>query len=308
MTLPQEGELPQVPGGQPDPAPARCYRHPQREAYVRCTRCDRPICPECMIPASVGFQCPDDVEAGNRGMRVAKTPYGGRATAAGFPVTMALMAINVAVFVVMFGQAHNQDVTHSSLFGRFSDNPYFIDVSHQYYRLITAAFVHLNLLHIVFNMYALFAVGPALERIFGRWRFLTLYLVAAIGGNVAVYVDNSGGAGASTAIFGLFIAYFVVARKAGVDTQQILITIGLNLAITFTFSGISKAGHIGGLITGGLVALVLVYAPRGAQQTRIQIAGVAAIVGILAALTFTHTVPGTDHLVPCGSDICVTGQ
>ena len=285
----------------PDDAVPTCYRHPGVETRIRCTRCDRPICPQCMIPAAVGFQCPDDVNAGHAGMRVARTPFGGRAAAQGFPVTIALIAINVAVYLVMFAQGHNQDVTGTSLFNRFEDSYAYIGVKHEYYRLFTAMFTHLTLLHIAFNMYALFAVGPALERIFGRWRFLVLYLIAGLGGNVAVYVVNSGGAGASTSIFGLFIAYFVVARRVGVDTTNIVITIALNLAITFSLSGISKAGHVGGLITGGIVAAILVYAPRGPRQTQLQVTGVAAVVAILAVLTFTHHVTG---LVPCGSHIC----
>jgi membrane associated rhomboid family serine protease len=288
-------------------ATERCYRHPDRETRIHCTRCDRPICPECMIPAAVGFQCPDDVKAGHAGVRQARTPFGGRATAAGFPVTVTLIVINVAVYLVMAAQARSQDVTRSSLFNRFADSAVQIDVRHEYYRLITAAFTHLNLLHILFNMYALFAIGPALERIFGRTRFLALYVIAALGGNVAVFVDDSAGAGASTAIFGMFAAYFIVARRARVDTSQILLTIGLNLAITFSLSGISKAGHLGGLITGAVVAAILVYAPRGARQGLVQAGGLALVVGVLALLTFTHHIALPPGLVVCGTNICTTG-
>ncbi|HVU72483.1 MAG TPA: rhomboid family intramembrane serine protease [Mycobacteriales bacterium] len=296
---------PDAPTSSSDDAVPTCYRHPDVETRIRCTRCDRPICPQCMIPAAVGFQCPDDVRSGHQGVRVARTPFGGRAAAAGFPVTVTLIAINVAVYLVMVAQGHNQDVTGSSLFARFDDNPISIGVQHQYYRLLTAAFTHLTLLHIAFNMYALFAVGPALERIFGRSRFLALYLIAGVGGNVAVFVNNSAGAGASTSIFGLFVAYFVVARRVGVDTTNIVVTIALNIALTFTLSGISKAGHIGGLITGGVVAAVLVYAPRGPRQSQLQVAGMAAVVAVLAVLTFTHHVALPPGFVQCGSHICL---
>ena len=135
----------------------------------------------------------------------------------------------------------------------------------QYYRLLTSAFMHYGIVHILFNMYALYVLGPPLERHLGRLRFLTLYLLSALGGSVVVYLFsglNAATAGASGAIFGLFGATLVAARRLRLDVRSLVVLIVINLVITFTVPGISWQGHIGGLVTGALVAAAYLYAPR----------------------------------------------
>ncbi len=150
--------------------------------------------------------------------------------------------------------------------------------------LVTSAFVHspTSFWHILFNMYALVVVGPLLEYSIGRWRFLVLYLLSALGGSVAVLLLAPGTfvIGASGAIFGLFAAYFVVQRGLGQNPMQILIVVVLNLVIGFITPGVSWQAHVGGLVVGGLVALILVRTRRR-QQRGLQ---VGLLVVLFAAL------------------------
>lgn len=256
-----------------------CYRHPDREAHVRCTRCARPICPECMVPASVGHQCPDDARAGQAGVREARTTYGGRLGGDAGRVTQVLVAVNVLVHLVQLG-VPDLPVRFGNL-ALASDRGQLIGVADgQWYRLITAAFLHANLIHLLSNMFALITVGPQLEALLGRARFLTLYGLSALGGSALSFLlapPGTLGVGASGAIFGLFGAFYIVLRRQSVDTGPVVAMIGLNLVITFAVPGIDWRAHLGGLLTGALVALALAYAPRGPQRTRVQVAGCTAV-------------------------------
>jgi len=262
-----------------------CYRHPDRETYVRCTRCDRPICPDCMAEAAVGFQCPECVREGNKAIRQARTVFGGRVGADG-TVTKVLIALCVLAYV---GQLANARIS-----GDYGLNPR--DVAYgEWWRLITSAFLHVREmpLHIAFNMYVLFAYGTQVERLLGRSRFLVLYLVAALGGSVATYwlgTFDQYSIGASGAVFGLFGAYFVLARKLRADTSQILLLIGVNLAITFGFSRyIAIWAHVGGLATGALVAWIYAQAPRGPRQALLQYGGAALATLVLVVGVVVRT-------------------
>jgi membrane associated rhomboid family serine protease len=162
----------------------------------------------------------------------------------------------------------------------------------QWYRLITSAFIHeplttgIGFTHILFNMWALIIVGPALEQVFGRLRFLAIYVISALGGAVLFVLIAQPYAvafGASGAVFGLFGAWFVVAKRLRLDSRQVVILIGLNLVITFVFrSSIAWQDHLGGLAAGAALAAAYAYAPR-ANRTLIQ---VAATVALLALLVF----------------------
>lgn len=275
------------------PGAPRCYRHPERETWVSCTRCERPICPDCLRPAAVGFQCPQCVAEGQTATRQARTQYGGRLAERAGLVTSVLAVLNIGAFVVTAvtspgGLSRN---TASQLYDRLVLFPPLVAVNHEYWRMIGAAFLHNGLLHITFNMIALAVVGPPLERAFGMWRYLTLYLLAALGGSVSVYLfqdPNTAVAGASGAIFGLFAAYVVVARHQRLDLRPMLGTIVLNFAISFA-PGISLFGHLGGFVVGGLAALALVYIPRGPNRTSLQILAFGGLLAIMVALTLYRT-------------------
>jgi membrane associated rhomboid family serine protease len=161
----------------------------------------------------------------------------------------------------------------------------------EYYRLFTAMFLQYGLLHLAMNMWALWVLGRVLEGVLGPARFLALYLAAGLGGNVAAYLFSQPEvrtAGASGAIFGLFAALFIVLRKMGRDTSAVVPILVINLVFTFTVANISKAGHLGGLITGALVAIGVAYAPR-ARRTLFQSGTVVAVLVVLALLTAART-------------------
>nr|WP_227993204.1 rhomboid family intramembrane serine protease [Pseudactinotalea sp. HY160] len=157
------------------------------------------------------------------------------------------------------------------------------------WRIVTSGFLHAGIFHIAFNMYALWIVGPFLEKMLGRWRFIALYLLSLIGGSLAVVVFSAGPSadswyqgvvGASGAVFGLFGAIALVLRKTGRNAQQILVVIGINVVISFVIAGISWQAHVGGLITGGVLGLLFTKLPRERQH----VGGVIGVVAVAAAL------------------------
>jgi membrane associated rhomboid family serine protease len=277
---------------------AGCYRHPDRLTGVRCVRCGRPICPQCQRPAAVGFQCPDDVKAGRATVRRERTVLGARAV--GVPaVTYGLIGLNVLVYLLTALDHGGSlvDNNRSTLFGQWVLWPRMVGQHLEYYRLITSAFLHYGPIHILLNMYALYVIGPLLEQLLGRWRYLALYLLAALGGSVAVLTLDSidvGSAGASGAIFGLFAAAVVLGRRVGFNTTALWITIGINFIFTFSVPGISKLGHVGGFVLGGLAALVLIGGQlsrlsRPMPAARVQIVGLAALLGVLLVVAVGRT-------------------
>ncbi|MFG2056210.1 rhomboid family intramembrane serine protease [Micromonospora sp. NPDC048930] len=292
------------------PAAPVCYRHPDRATYVRCTRCDRPICPECMREASVGHQCPECVSEGRRSVRPARTAFGGGAAGRQGYVTKTLIALNVLVMLLSIASARSGTAVAGGGLGGLLGGPTPLTdwgavlgratlpdgtiggvAEGQWYRLVAAMFLHYGVVHLLLNMWALWVLGRTLEAVLGPLRFLALYLIAGLGGNVAAYLfsdPRSATVGASTAIFGLFAAIFVIMRRLGRDTSSIVPILVINLIFTFTVPGISAAGHLGGLVTGALMALVLAYAPR-MRRTVFQAAGGAIIALALLGLVLVRT-------------------
>jgi membrane associated rhomboid family serine protease len=269
-----------------------------RETLVRCTRCDRPICPDCMRPASVGFHCPDDVKLANRQIRVARTPVGAPVTQAARPpyVTWGVIGLNVVIFVITVVQSGRgiNNPHGSSLFQNWFLSPYLVAHNHQFDRLIESAFLHENLIHIISNMVALWFVGPYLERLLGWWRYAALYLLAGFGGSVAIYTFGARGVevvGASGAIFGVFAACLLFAHELGFDRRYLIFTIVANFILTFSVPQISKLGHIGGFIVGGVAACALAGLPwaRRRLSAPMQISGLLAILAVLIVLVVYRT-------------------
>jgi membrane associated rhomboid family serine protease len=271
--------------------PPVCYRHTDRETYVRCTRCERPICPDCMRSASVGFQCPSCVAEGAKSVRTPRTAFGGRVSMDTSRVTMTLIALNVAVFVIGSG-VRDLDVRFGNLALAADGTGGLIGVAAgQYYRLITAAFLHAGLLHILFNMFALAQLGPILEQALGRTRFLALYVLSALGGSTLSYWLSSPGqlgVGASGAIFGLFGAYYVVVRRLGGETGPIVVLLVINGVISLS-PGIDWRAHLGGLATGVVLAGAFAYAPRGPRQVTLHVAACAAVAAALVLAVVVRT-------------------
>jgi membrane associated rhomboid family serine protease len=229
------------------------------------------------------------ISAGNRGARRPATVFGGR-LASGAPVTYTLVGLNVLLYLVEW--VYPRIVDYLNLVGGAIDPTLgqVVGVSQgEEYRLLTSAFLHepglsgFGPAHIIFNMWALVLVGPALERLLGAVRFLALYLVSALGGAVLFYLlvpPNQPALGASGAIFGLFGAWFVVAKRLRVDSRSIIGLIVINLVISFVIPNIAWQDHVGGLLTGGLLTAAYAYAPRK-HRALIQAAATAAIVALL---------------------------
>ncbi|HEX2283244.1 MAG TPA: rhomboid family intramembrane serine protease [Mycobacterium sp.] len=264
------------------PQTPTCYRHSDRATYVRCTRCNRYICPECMRDAAVGHQCADCVAAGAKTIRQPTNQFGVKQRSATPVVTYALIALNVVMFVLQTVSAdvQNELVLHS---------PAVADG--ELYRMVTSAFLHFGITHLVFNMWALYVLGPPLEAGLGRVRFIALYFLSALGGSVLVYLLSSLGAstaGASGAVFGLFGASLVLGRRLNLDVRWVVGLIAINLFITFVIPNISWQGHIGGLVTGALVGAAYAYAPRNSRNA-VQVGATVAILVLFALLIWWRT-------------------
>jgi membrane associated rhomboid family serine protease len=301
-----QGMPPDFEPGMPDDLDVRrCYRHPDRETGVACSNCGRPICHECMIVAPVGFRCPECVKEQNAGGSRAKvvtraqirSGWGsaGGSMMSGAPVTRVLIGINLAVFVIemalgavglMSGGSTDALVSMGALV------PGYVSANGEYWRLVTAMFLHGGLLHIAFNMYALYIGGSFLETISSRGKYIAIYLVAGLTGNVAVLVlapAFSVTIGASTAIFGIFGALFVYSlhhrdTAVGRALRSMGTLILINLAFTFLVPGISWQGHIGGLI-GGVAALEAVtWFGQRDLRAPIGLRDAALLAGVVAAL------------------------
>ncbi|CAM3814498.1 rhomboid family intramembrane serine protease [Nocardioides marinus] len=289
----------------PEPGVPVCYRHPGRESHIRCQRCDRPICPDCMRDAAVGFQCPDCVAEGARSTRQARTTYGGTPRADATATSIGLIAVNVGVWlaIMLTGGSASRLVDLLALQfrgGCVLDGFYRPAIVEQacpgawvpnvadgaWWQVLTSGFAHVSLLHIGFNMLALWILGPQLEQLFGRARFLSLYLLSLLAGSAAVLwlsPEYQATLGASGAIYGLFAALVVCVRKVGGDLRQLGALIAVNLLITFTVPNISWQGHLGGFAGGLAVAALLVYAPRGPRRSAYQLGGLALIAVVLLA-------------------------
>lgn len=263
------------PFGTSDGVLLRCYRHPDREARIRCTRCERLICPDCMREAPVGFQCPECVRAGRVPTR---TTVGARTRSDTPVVTWLLIAANIAAFL------YEQSSATVQL--RFWDYGPAITHNDQYYRLVTSMFLHVSWWHIAMNMYALYLLGPFVERIVGPLRFLGLYFAAGIAGSVLAFTlaYAAPSEGASGAIYGLFAAMWVFGRRSRIDTSRITAVIVLNLVLSFAIPRISWQGHLGGLAAGALIAYVYAYTPPRMWRPIAQAAAVVGVLGLAFAV------------------------
>lgn len=262
-----------------------------------------------MRDASVGHQCPECVNEGRRSVRPARTAFGGGAAGRRGLVTRTLITLNLLMMVLSIASDGGGDsMAGGGLGGLLGGGtpltqwgavlaewpprfPVEGIVTGEWYRLVTAMFLHYGLVHLLLNMWALWVLGRELEALLGPLRFLALYLVAGLGGNVAAYLfssPNAASAGASTAIFGLFAAVFVLMRRLGRDTSAIVPILVINLIFTFTVPGISIPGHVGGLVTGAAMAWVLAYAPR-MRRSVFQSVGTAVILVALLGLAIVRT-------------------
>ncbi|MFE1026159.1 rhomboid family intramembrane serine protease [Streptomyces sp. NPDC058818] len=290
-----------------------CYRHPAVECHVRCTRCERFICPDCMREASVGHHCPECVKEGARSVRQARTIVGGRVSTTPV-VTYVLFGLNVLAYLA--------EVVRPELVDRFAmvgarlvgpdggyyagEGPHFVFgplrvegvAGGEWERMLTGAFLHVSpfegtfgIVHITMNMIALWQLGRVVELMLGRVRFAVLYLLSALGGSVLQLVFEDpwqSSVGASGAVFGVAAAYYVLHRRLGADMASVNRFMGLLLLWLVVSAGLTSwQGHLGGLLVGGALALAYAYAPRGGRRVAVQ---VGACVGLVVLLAVTAAV------------------
>ena len=253
-----------------------CYRHKDRSAGVICQRCDKPICPDCMSQASVGFHCPECSRSGKQRVisgLLAFDPI----------VAKVLIGLNLAAFVAAGAWGGRpmdlgpKPVVELALRGDFVDDG-------EIYRLVTSAFLHDGLMHLAFNMWALWVIGPILERVLGRSRFIGLYTVSLLGGSFgALLVEpRAFTVGASGAIFGMFGAMAMAQRASGqsIWAGGIGPILGINLFLTFAIPFISVGGHLGGLVAGALTGAATIPLIR-AKKPDWQILATQALIGVV---------------------------
>jgi membrane associated rhomboid family serine protease len=259
-----------------------CYRHPDRETGVSCSNCGRPICPECMTSTPVGMRCPECARQTTK-VRVGQGAFS--PTAGKMPATIALIGINVVVFLIELAGGGAGSVSGG---GNVIDDAglHGPDVADgDWWRVVSSGFLHAGFLHLLLNMYVLYVAGSILEPGIGTPRFLGIYFVSLIAGSLgALIVDpNAVTVGASGAIFGLMAAVVVIARGRGMEqiASQFGLFIVLNLVLTFSISGISVGGHIGGLIGGFVAAALVLFVERqlsGRAGFGVELAGVLLII------------------------------
>jgi len=275
-----------------------CYRHPDRETGVRCTRCERPICPECMVSASVGFQCPECVRGGSGTGHAPtaaqpRTIAGGTVVADPRLVTKILIGLCVAAYLVQ-RVVGDRFTEHFELLGQ-AYVPLFGSVEGvaegQPYRLLTAMFLHGSPIHIIFNMMSLWWIGGPLEAALGRARYLALYFVSGLAGSALTYLiaaPNQPSLGASGAIFGLFGATAVLMRRLRYDMRPVIALLVINLIFTFGWANIAWQAHIGGLVAGVITGYAMVHAPRE-RRALIQYGTCAVVLVVVVVLTLIRT-------------------
>ena len=305
MTQPSDG---QAATGVP-----MCYRHPGRETWIRCQRCEKPICPDCMRDAAVGFQCPDCVKEANKGSRQNRAMYGGERSADPRLTSFVLIGINAVIWLAIAatGGSSSRLADLFALRANGACSPgdgYLYDIEQRvcdatggtflpgvadgaWWQLMTSVFTHVEIWHVAMNMFALFIFGPALEGIIGRVRFLAVYVVSGLSSSVLVlFLSSQYGStvGASGALFGLLGALLVLARKARLNSQWLVQN--LVVAVVITVVGwrlISWQGHLGGFLGGVVAAAIIAYAPK-AQRNVVQWAGLALVTVVLLALAFVR--------------------
>jgi membrane associated rhomboid family serine protease len=269
---------------------ATCYRHPDRETGVACSNCERPICPDCMTSTPVGMRCP---ECAKQRTKVTS----GRSTfdrAGAMPVTWALIAINVAVYLIEVGTGSGGLNASGSVVDNFA--VYAPAVANgDWYRIVTGGFLHAGLLHIAFNMYFLYILGQLLETSFGPVRFAALYFASLLAGSLGVILlePNTPAVGASGAVFGLMAAAVVIARGRRLEAiaAQFGILLVINLVITFGARNIAIGAHLGGIAAGVLCGLLILAGDReilGSSRVPVEVAAMT-VLGIacgVAAVAF----------------------
>ncbi|NNG36446.1 rhomboid family intramembrane serine protease [Nakamurella aerolata] len=277
-------------GAQPLAGQQVCSWHPDRPTGLQCSRCGRPACPSCLTHGSVGQQCRQCVA--EQQPAAARTISGSKLGEQPL-VSYVLIGINVVVFIITALQVRRLSLSLSDGSAFFSSQLFdagaLIPINvgaGEYWRVWTSGFLHLGVAHIAMNMLSLFFIGPPLERVLGRWRFLAVYLLSLLGGSALAMVASapvSVSAGASGAIFGILGGLAVAFKRMKANMQQILMVLVLNIIFSFSIAGISWQAHIGGLIVGAAATAAMVYGPPE-RRKQLQIGACVGLLVVCAAI------------------------
>jgi membrane associated rhomboid family serine protease len=259
-----------------------CYRHPDRETGVSCSECGRGICPDCMHFGPVGIRCPDHAGQRQGAARVVRGIQPRRGSTLGW-VAKGLIAVNILVYFLQLAQGANISADNGSIFQNGAlFGPLVADG--EWWRLLTAAFLHYGPIHLALNMLVLYLFGPPLEAVLGSGRFLLLYVAAGLAGSAGALLmePEAVTVGASGAIYGLFGAMLVLERQGTyVFGGSVIPLLVINLAITFLLPGVSIGGHLGGLAGGALAILVLSrFGQRRVAYASHDVLGYAGLVAV----------------------------
>lgn len=276
------------------PPVVTCYRHPDRRAGVTCQRCDRPICPDCMTQGSVGFHCPECVRAAAKAAPV----YTTRTLPVAQPyVTYALMAVNVAVFVLDLAAGG----TISNGQGRVWEQGVLFApaiVAGEWWRLVTSGFLHYGIIHLGMNMFVLWRIGPQIEKLLGHVQYLALYIASMVAGALGALILSPDGltAGASGAVFGLLgaAAAFQISNKINLWQSGLGGLIAINLAISL-IPGVSLGGHLGGIVAGGAVGWMMFELERRRQSPWLGAGIAVALIAVFVAAAVVAAPMLTDY-------------
>lgn len=303
-----ESTLPPPP---PTGLPEYCYRHPNVETGVHCTRCGRPICPECMIPAPVGHQCPECVDEARRefrkgpGRRIAVANVRRRASA-----TMLILVAIGAMYVVeiisggpgslMTGPSTLKLINLGASVGVAQlPNGDIVGIAvGQSWRLVTAMFLHAGLWHIAFNAYALWIFGSMVEQELGRVRFLLIYFVTGIVASAASYAFGPyyavgvGASGAVFGVFGAFVTYNYRRRHLAIAMARLrsaLTLIVINAVLAVAVEGIDWRAHVGGFVAGVIAGFAAEGVGSATDRRLILVVGFLGLLAVAAGLVIWHT-------------------
>lgn len=262
------------------PSFAACYRHPDRFTGIRCQRCSKPICGECMTPASVGFQCPSCARSGRASVRAPRTVFGGNLSARGGQVTKVLIIVVIGLYVLdLIGRGFVSDLFAMS-------GPALLDG--QVWRLVTYGLLSGGLINTLFIALILWTVGRPLEEQFGTARYLILYGAGSVGGATAVFLrfpDFAIGGGAYSAVIGLIAVHTVIKVRRHEDIRPDLGLFGILIALNLFLGGLRGPGWVslvGGIIVGGLAAVALVF-PSRERRSQLQVLGLLGVVVLCIA-------------------------
>jgi membrane associated rhomboid family serine protease len=280
-----------------DPTPTetttenRCYRHPNRETFVKCQRCGRPICGQCQTIAPVGVHCPECVREARQSTSRPVTVRAARAlsVSSGRPiVTYAIMALAIIGFILETVTGNN--LLRGDANGPVGDALYYSpgDILARPWTLLTVNFVHANVIHLALNMLSLYFLGPALEGYLGRIRFAAVFVICGLAGDVGIdFFSSNGAVGASGAIFGVLGALFVLANRIGVNKVQLIVIGVINLGFSFWDASIAWQAHLGGLVVGLLLGLVFLRT-AAIRRRPVQVAVLIVIPVVLLLSLLIH--------------------